>query len=604
MRDHNKIQKVEPIEASQVTPNDVIILLLGPTGSGKSTFIRTVTIIKNYDSGEVTHDMQSGTCEVSAVRVKFPDNQHVVLVDTPGLESRLWRDSEILEAVARVVGLTGSGKSTFIHQATGRRFGKDDINHTLRSSLTGPRAVRIGFSSNVPPVVLVDTPGFDPTDGDDVKTLESIREWRKAAATRARNETLDMLKDFQKTCGENLNRIIALPVTTMWPEEEEESQCMSEYENREKIYLDECWRPIYGKKSNGLRFKNTTSSAWEIINHIIDDNEAAWEALFPTITIEIARQLANLQRRDPKKISTIEPIIDTITEGRYDNVEVDHGLQSATNEIKAVRVEFHDRINVVLVETPGFDNTRLSDYEVLRRLVEWLDKLGQHNMKVTGMLYLQRISDNRMPASPFKDPGWFRKIFGEHFFENIVLTTTMWPAHGTPDVEETKTYVDRENGLKNDYWNEMIAGGSIVCRFQNTPRSAWDIINHLISINTQKAWARIRPKLMEEATKLVETKGGREAVKKLVKKLAELLKRIESVGALESTDSGAAEDVLKHLSEFQQMRSKALQEIRRIQPDSSLTELLKHLIAFFTRKFSGNARTWQAVGFYNEPMAV
>jgi hypothetical protein len=76
---------------------------------------------------------------------------------------------------------------------------------------------------------------------------------------------------------------------------------------------------------------------------------------------------------------TVAQIIDTVTREKYESgrspAEVGHNLVSTTNQIKALRIKFHDDVHVVLVDTPGFDNTHLSDYDVLKCLVEWFREL-------------------------------------------------------------------------------------------------------------------------------------------------------------------------------------------------------------------------------------
>lgn len=51
---------------------------------------------------------------------------------------------------------------------------------------------------------------------------------------------------------------------------------------------------------------------------------------------------------------------------------VGHTLQSYTSEVNVVRVTFTDGINVVLVDTPGFDDTYLSDLDILKKIAKWL----------------------------------------------------------------------------------------------------------------------------------------------------------------------------------------------------------------------------------------
>jgi len=51
-------------------------------------------------------------------------------------------------------------------------------------------------------------------------------------------------------------------------------------------------------------------------------------------------------------------------------------MKSHTADIQSIRVT-HPASNcpVVLVDTPGFDDTYKSDMEILRKIAEWLKKL-------------------------------------------------------------------------------------------------------------------------------------------------------------------------------------------------------------------------------------
>jgi hypothetical protein len=50
---------------------------------------------------------------------------------------------------------------------------------------------------------------------------------------------------------------------------------------------------------------------------------------------------------------------------------VGHGLQSHTSQMTAIRVK-RGNSYVVLVDTPGFDDTYLSDYDILKLVSDWL----------------------------------------------------------------------------------------------------------------------------------------------------------------------------------------------------------------------------------------
>ncbi|KAF9531055.1 P-loop containing nucleoside triphosphate hydrolase protein [Crepidotus variabilis] len=77
-------------------------------------------------------------------------------------------------ALVVVVGLTGCGKTTFVNQASGSTF---EVGHSLASCTT---KVVQSLPFRVPSgqrVILIDTPGFDPSDSkkSDKQILEDVK---------------------------------------------------------------------------------------------------------------------------------------------------------------------------------------------------------------------------------------------------------------------------------------------------------------------------------------------------------------------------------------------------------------------------------------------
>ena len=53
---------------------------------------------------------------------------------------------------------------------------------------------------------------------------------------------------------------------------------------------------------------------------------------------------------------------------------IGHDLESCSSEILVVKMSFPEfsDYNIVFVDTPGFDDTKRSDTEVLRMIADWL----------------------------------------------------------------------------------------------------------------------------------------------------------------------------------------------------------------------------------------
>lgn len=81
----------------------------------------------------------------------------------------------------------------------------------------------------------------------------------------------------------------------------------------------------------------------------------------------------------------------------------------------------------------------------------------------------------------------FQRLAGKNFFEHVVLTTTMWPEPGDPNYsQELQESEARENDLQAEHWKVMIDKGSTSQRFCRTPESAWDIINYVVHVQSEK----------------------------------------------------------------------------------------------------------------------
>ncbi|KAI5995161.1 P-loop containing nucleoside triphosphate hydrolase protein [Pisolithus albus] len=159
--------------------------------------------------------------------------------------------------------------------------------------------------------------------------------------------------------------------------------------------------------------------------------------------------------------------------GRPD-INAGHDLTSCTKEVRATRYPHTDGArNVVLVDTPGFNDTFMTDVQVLRRITDWLNSTYERNVNLTGVLYLHRISDNRVGGASLRNYKMFKELCVKDSFKNVILVTTMW------DIVTEEVGSEREQELRAGSWKVMIALGSTTHRFEGTTESAWRIINSL-----------------------------------------------------------------------------------------------------------------------------
>ncbi|KAI6123661.1 P-loop containing nucleoside triphosphate hydrolase protein [Pisolithus croceorrhizus] len=87
---------LQGIELDDLTKEDIIIVIMGHTGAGKSSFVANAT--NSGDEG-VGHGLFSHTSEIKATRCTI-GGSNVVLVDTPGSDATEKPDLQILESIS------------------------------------------------------------------------------------------------------------------------------------------------------------------------------------------------------------------------------------------------------------------------------------------------------------------------------------------------------------------------------------------------------------------------------------------------------------------------------------------------------------------------
>jgi hypothetical protein len=76
---------------------------------------------------------------------------------------------------------------------------------------------------------------------------------------------------------------------------------------------------------------------------------------------------------------------------------------------------------IVLIDTPGFDDTYKSDTEVLRMLYDWFKGSYSNGRKLNAIIYLHNITDVRMRGSSLNNLFAFKRLCGEDLFSSILL---------------------------------------------------------------------------------------------------------------------------------------------------------------------------------------
>jgi len=183
---------------------------------------------------------------------------------------------------------------------------------------------------------------------------------------------------------------------------------------------------------------------------------------------------------------------------------IGHDLDSYTSKIQSFRFPHpKDGRLITFVDTPGFDDTHKSDTEILKMIASWLEKTYKRKITLAGIIYLHRVSDNRMAGTPLKNLRMFSNLCGKDATGNVILATTMW---GLVEEGEGKR---RSEQLQAKYWKGMLENGSKIMPFLATFESAWNIVDIIVGKrDLQKQSLLIQQEMVDLHRVLGETQAG------------------------------------------------------------------------------------------------
>ncbi|KAK6837939.1 hypothetical protein PG987_006220 [Apiospora arundinis] len=207
-----------------------------------------------------------------------------------------------------------------------------------------------------------------------------------------------------------------------------------------------------------------------------------------------------------------------------DTAVVGYSLRSETKMTCAYEFRRPGQGTIHIVDTPGFDDTFAADSEVLRDIAAFMTKTYQSSVKLAGIIYLHRITDNRVSGSALRNLRMFKELCGQDAYKHVILVTSMWNKLHEADKAsgpERETQLVSDNG----FWKDMYERGSVVKRYYADKTSADNIIDALLTARNSddNMTLQIQRELVDEHKELVTTSAGME----VNRELAELQKRFE-----------------------------------------------------------------------------
>ncbi|KAI6102829.1 P-loop containing nucleoside triphosphate hydrolase protein, partial [Pisolithus sp. B1] len=411
-----------------------------------------------------------------------------------------------------LMGPTGAGKSSFIANVTKQEG--NGVGHDLTSCTSEIKVTECdieGFS-----IVLVDTPGSDHTNTSDLDILKLISDWLNAeyqasqpilsailyfhriSDNRVAGTPLKNLRVFEKLCGKNAMSKVTL-VTTMWDEVDTEVG-----QERLKELKESYWKGMVSRGSMTFECEDTQGSPMKLLRQIVQrqkEQELAGEnsvyktrhCRYPSDGSMWSRQkprqmrILNGEKARPVKV-TLDTCVWHVTGTFIANVAmqegegVGHDLTSCTSEIKATKLKLEED-SVVLVDTPGIDDTNKSDMHILKLISDWLKaEYPTPQPILSAILYFHRISDNRMAGTPLKNLRFFEKLCGKNAMSKVTLVTTMW------DEVDTEVGTERLKELKEVHWKTMVSRGSMIFECEDARGSPMKLLHQIVQRKKEQEW--------------------------------------------------------------------------------------------------------------------
>ncbi|KAL4744736.1 P-loop containing nucleoside triphosphate hydrolase protein [Aspergillus terricola var. indicus] len=196
-------------------------------------------------------------------------------------EFRAGRDPRPNDKFIAIMGVTGSGKSSFIELLTGAGV-KIGMGLEACTSRIGVYPIDFGPEQTV---YLIDTPGFNDTFKSDGQILVEITTWlsnsynnrvhlngviylHDVTQQKMYGSSLRTLKTFKELSGPDAMKKVIL-TTTHWDIIHPESLAQTQARERQLIETDEFWGSMVAKGSRVERHDNTKASAERLIRLIV-----------------------------------------------------------------------------------------------------------------------------------------------------------------------------------------------------------------------------------------------------------------------------------------------------------------------------------------------
>ncbi|TVY71324.1 hypothetical protein LSUE1_G008674 [Lachnellula suecica] len=247
-------------------------------------------------------------------------------------------------------------------------------------------------------------------------------------------------------------------------------------------------------------------------------------------------------------------------------MKVGRGLRSCTKDLGGTTFDLDDG-EVTLVDTPGFNDDKLTDTEVLVMIANFLEVTYAEGIKLAGIVYMYDISGERMGGTGEQNLSMFEQLCGTDFKTNVAIVTNRWDKmEGDEELAE-----ERITQLQEEYWADWLENGTKLFRHDGTPYSAHKIIRHLAKLPVKGT--KLQKQLVEQDIPLMDTAAG----EKVSREATELRKKLEAQFAvtLEKSETDISGKYDKRLKDLQERLDDNMKDFKRLESREKEVESLK-----------------------------
>lgn len=133
---------------------------------------------------------------------------------------------------------------------------------------------------------------------------------------------------------------------------------------------------------------------------------------------------------------------------------------------------------VHLIDTPGLNDSLRSDAETFQELAYWLAAAHENKLKLSGIVYLHRITDTRLQGSAHRSLKMFKAMCGPQAFQGVIVATTMWDELVGDEIQKAHA---RQVQLKAKIHDDVIIGGGRLVALSAGAVDIRKIVRHTVA---------------------------------------------------------------------------------------------------------------------------